>query len=368
MKTDRTAQPRRHFLKTLAAAGAAAAAAPLTGLAASAVTRRGIKLGYDNFSIRALNWMVEEHIAHSVKLGCDSLFMTDLEHFKSLDEAYLRDVRQLATDQGLQLHAGTWSICPTSKSFRDKWGTAEEHLRLAIRVAQALGSPVIRVILGDGGDRKTEGGIQARIKDTAKVCRACRTQALDAGVKIAVENHAGDLLAGEMITLIEEAGGRDYVGVTLDAGNATWTMEHPLDLLEALGPYILTSAIRDSAVWPSDNGLTVQWTAVGEGMVDWKAYFDRFAQLCPGVPIHIETISGFNREFPYFRAEFWEAFPDMKAADFARFVAWARSGRPRDPWRAPAGQPRAEAEQAYQLADLERSIRFCKAQGIGLKA
>ena len=61
------------------------------------------------------------------------------------------------------------------------------------------------MILGNRDDRSTEGGIMARIKDTAAVCRACRTQAIDAGVKIAMENHAGDMQAHEVVMLIEEA-------------------------------------------------------------------------------------------------------------------------------------------------------------------
>ena len=35
---------------------------------------------------------------------------------------------------------------------------------------------------------------------------------------------------------------------------------------------------------------------MGEGNTDLKAYFKRFAELCPGIPVHVETISGFNRE------------------------------------------------------------------------
>jgi len=365
MKTADFAQPRREFLKTLAAAGAVA---PLINLTALGAERRGVKLGYDNFAVRAMNWMVEEHLDYSAKLGCDSLFMSDLDHFKSHDDAYLKDVRKKAGDKGLQIHVGTWSICPTSKSFRDKHGTAEEHLRLGIRIAQAVGSPVIRVILGNGDDRKTEGGIMARIMDTVKVCKACRSQALDAGVKIAMENHAGDMQAPEVVTLIEEAGGRDYMGANLDAGNAVWTLETPLDSLEILGPYAVTTSLRDSAVWPTDNGVAVQWTAMGAGMVDWKKYFDRFAQLCPGVPVHIETISGFNRGIDYLQPEFWNAFPDMKAPTLARYVAWAKAGKPRDAWKAPAGKDRGEAEQEFQRAEIEESLRYCKSIGLGLRA
>ncbi|MCB1124650.1 MAG: TIM barrel protein, partial [Verrucomicrobiae bacterium] len=350
---------RRNFLKTLAAGSALAATTPLSSFAAHH-KKLGIKLGYDNFAVRAMNWMVEDHLKYSEKMGCDSLFMSDLEHFKSLDKGYLRDVKKKADDMGIDIHVGTWSICPTSKSFRDTWGTAEEHLRLAIRVAENLGSPVIRVILGTRDDRKTEGGIMARIKDTAKVCRACRSQAKDAGIKIAMENHAGDMQAWEVVTLIEEAGGKDYMAANLDAGNASWTLEDPLENLEVLGPYAATTSLRDSAIWLSENGTTIQWTAMGQGMVDWNTYFTRFKELCPGVPVHIETISGFNREIPIFQDDFWPPYSEIKAPTLARYIDWARTGSPRDPWKPPVGPNSDRADhnkdkvtQDYQKAEIE---------------
>ncbi|NDU79699.1 TIM barrel protein, partial [Actinomadura sp. DSM 109109] len=141
-------------------------------------------------------------IDYSAALKLDSLFISDLDAFENFEDGYLRDLKKKAADNGLQIHAGTWSICPTAKSFRKKHGTAEEHLALGIRVAKALGSPVLRVILGMGEDRHSEGGIEARIADTVKVCKAARSQALDANVKIAVENHAGDLHSRELVELI----------------------------------------------------------------------------------------------------------------------------------------------------------------------
>ena len=68
-----------------------------------------------------------------------------------------------------------------------------------------------------------------------KVLKSCRSRALDAGVKVAVENHAGDMQARELVTLIEAAG-KDFVGAVVDSGNATWTLEEPLGNLEILGP------------------------------------------------------------------------------------------------------------------------------------
>lgn len=367
MRSTSFPSDRRTFLKTVSAATAAVAlTGPNAVLAQNA--RKGIKLGLDNFAVRAMGWKAPRLIEYAVELKTDSLFITDFDAFERTDDAYLAGLKAKAADQGLQIQLGTWSICPTSKSFRNKWGNAEEHLALGLKMASALGSPVLRVVLGNGDDRKTDGGIEARIEDTVKVCKSQRSRALDSGVKIAVENHAGDMQAWELVTLIEAAG-KDYVGANMDSGNATWTMEDPLASLETLAPYVLTTSLRDSAIWESANGATVQWTAMGDGTVDLKAYFNRFVELCPGVPVHIETISGFNRELPYLKNDFWNVWPKARAKDFARFVALAKRGKARDPWKAPEGQDRKTAEQEYQKNEIEKSIRYCKETlGLGLKA
>jgi len=358
---------RRNFIKSIATVSAAAAVASRSGLAAGVIGERKIKLGLDNFSVRALKWKADALIDYAAALKTDSLFITDLDAFENFEEKYLAGLRQKAADKDLQIHLGTWSICPTSKAFRNKWGTAEEHLALTIRVAKALGSPIARVILGTHEDRKAPGGIEARIEDTVKILKSQRSRVMDAGIKVAVENHAGDMQARELVHLIEAAG-KEYVGVNLDSGNAVWTIEDPIASLEILGPYTATTSLRDSAVWESAKGATVQWTAMGEGTVDLNAYFKKFAELCPGIPVHIETISGFNREFPYLQPSFWELFPKMPVSDFARFVALAKKGKPRDTWHAPEGKPREQAEQEYQKSEIEKSIRYCKeVLGLGLK-
>jgi len=357
-------QNRRNFLKTLGTMGAGLALSPaVLAQNESAPAKRRIKLGFDNFAVRAMNWKAHALLDYAAALKVDSILISDLDAFENHEPAYLREVKAKADGLGVGIHLGTWSICPTSKAFKNKWGTAEEHLALALRVAKALGSPVIRVVLGNGEDRKTEGGIEARIADTVKVCQACRSRSLDAGVKIAVENHAGDMQAWELVTLIEAAG-KEYVGANVDSGNACWTMEDPLENLETLAPYALSTSLRDSMVWESENGAKVQWTAMGEGCVDLKTYFARFAELCPNVPVHIETISGFAREIPYLKADFWKVWPKARASDFAQFVALAKRGKAIPSHKSAD----AKEEQEYQKGELQRSIKHCKeALGLGVK-
>lgn len=324
-----------------------------------------IKLGMDNFAVRAMGWKAPALIDYAASIKLDTLLISDLDAFESLEDGALRDIKRRADEAGIALYLGSWSVCPTSKTFRPNRGTAEEHLRLGLRAAKALGSPVFRVVLGSMEDRKTPGGIQARIADTVKVLKACRTDALDTGVKIAVENHAGDMHSWELRQLIETAG-RDFVGANIDSGNAFWTLENPHDVLETLGPVTICSSLRDAMVWEVADGAVVQWTAAGDGLMDWKAFAARWAQLCPNVPIMIETISGGQRTFAYKQPEFWNHY-DRRPEALAKFEALAKRGRPLTPFKAPPGPEGRKANQEFQKAELEKSITYLRTQ-IGLGA
>lgn len=370
MPSPDTSLPRRRFLQTLAAAGAVNLLSdPMPAAESVPVPApRKLKVGFDNFSIRGFRWKAPRQIDYAATLKIDVLFISDLDSYESLEDAYLRDQAKKAHDLGLEIYAGGWSICPTSKNFRNKWGTAEEHLATGIRVAKALGSPVFRCILGKADDRKTEGGIDARIEDTVKVLKSQRSRAMDAGVKIAIENHAGDMQAWELVRLIEAAG-PEYVGATMDSGNSTWTLEDPRQALELLGPHALVCGLRDSMIWENADGAVVQWTAPGDGLIDWQEYAKRFAELCPNTPFTVEIISGFARPFPYLQPDFWAPYPKARAADFARFLALAKRGHAIESFKAPAGAEPIVAEQEYQKAQLERAITYLRGKiGLGLKA
>ncbi len=113
-----------------------------------------LKLGFDNFSIRTFNWKAPQLIQYAGSLKVDTLLMSDLDVYESLDDSYLQKIRSLAEQVGVELQVGTGSICPTSQSYDSKkWGKAEDHARLLIRTAQQVGSNVARCYLGSRRDR-----------------------------------------------------------------------------------------------------------------------------------------------------------------------------------------------------------------------
>lgn len=317
------------------------------------------RLGFDNYALRALGWKARQILDHAATLKLDAVLFSDFDVYESLADEHLRDLKRRADDLGIQLYAGMLSICPASVIFDPRRGPAETQLRLCLRIARLLGSPVARCVLGKVEDRRSPGGIGARIAETLAVLRAVRSEALDAGLKIAVENHAGDMDSTELLELIDAAG-RDFVGATLDTGNALWALEEPMQALETLGPVTICTGIRDSYLWETPEGATLQQTAVGTGRVDWAAFFRRFAELCPQAPVIIETISGRPIFLPVLRDDFWDAYPRATPATLAKLLRLARSGEPRAPFNPPAGTEGERAAQQLQLAELERSARFCR--------
>ncbi|MBI3279683.1 MAG: sugar phosphate isomerase/epimerase [Acidobacteria bacterium] len=330
----------------------AAGTATLAGQAAQAPK---VKLGIDLFSIRSSPWTPIQFLDYSARLGAKVVHFSEIRFLGSLEESNLRGVREHAAGLGVELELGMRSICPTSTSFDPEQGTAEEQLMRMIAAAKTLGSPIVRCFLGFAADRKAPGGIEGHIANTAKVLRNVRSRALDAGIKIAVENHGGDMQGRELKTLIEEAG-KDFTGACIDSGNPLWALEDPHRTLEVLHPYVLTSHVRDTAVWRIPEGAAVQWTRMGEGNVNIAEYVKKYLDLCPGRALSLEIIVTGARKYPYLDPGFWDGYRGVPAWEFARFVALAEKGQPR-----PAAPPVPKEQAAQREREaLEASMSWLR--------
>ena len=315
-----------------------------------------IKFGLDVFSLRSQGWTPGQHLDFCAKWGVQVIHFSEVRFLGGLEEDNLKRVRAHAERLGIEVEIGMLSICPTSKIFDRSQGTAEEQLARMIVAAQTVGSRIVRCVLGSSADRTGEIPLEAHIENTVKVLRNVRPRVLDTGLKVAIENHAGDMQAREVKTLIEEAG-KDSVGSCLDSGNPLWAIEDPHLTLETLAPYVLTSHVRDSAVWNTPQGAAVAWTRMGEGNIGIENYIREYAAKCPGRALSLEVIVTPPRMFNYRDPRFWEGFRHTPAWEFARFLALAEKGTPR---AAPPPVPR-EAAAARELEDVEASIRWTKA-------
>ena len=364
---------RRTFVKTLGAAAMLASANPRAALRAA--TAIPVRLGVDMYSVNSQGWTPIQMLDWAAKWGVKVVHFSEIRFIGSLDPENLKRVRAHADDLGLDLEIGTRSICPTTQSglFDAAQGTGEEQLAKMVDAAKIVRSPIVRCVLGSAADRRSPGGIDARIDDMVKVLRNSRSRVMDAGVKVSIENHAGDMQARELKTLIEAAG-PEFVGVTLDSGNPVWTIEDPHLTLETLAPYVLTSHMRDSALWMTPQGIASVWTRMGDGNMGMADYLRTYIATCPGRAVSLEVIvSGSPRIFNYHDPKAWDPYRKTPAWEFARFLALAEKGTPpasiasgtgqRAAGAQPGGQrgagPNSAAAQR-QLDDAEASIRWTK--------
>ena len=356
------------MLQTVAGLGAAAAAPPDDQPAIP------IRLGFDTYSIRAFKWKAIQLLDYAAGLKLDTIQISSLDDYESLQPAYLASVKDHAQKVAIAIDGGMGCICPLSTSWNAKYGDPKQNILKGLRVAKAIGASSMRCYQGTRADRHGKQPIEAVMEATIGVFRSVRSEAMDLGVRIALENHAGDMQAHEVRTIIEESG-KDFVGSCLDTGNPMWVVEDPMVALEVLGPYVVTTHIRDSAVYEHQRGAAAQWVALGDGTIDFHKLVARYRELCPKANMQLEIITGRPPDIlPYLEPDFWKAFPKAKASEFARFLALAKKGHPfagfmvvEDGAKEPLPEFRA-ALREQQRIDLERSLEYAKKSlGVGVR-
>lgn len=326
-----------------------------------------IHLGYDTYSLRALHWNAMQHLEFAAQHGLDAIQFSSIGDFGDVSPEGLRMVKARAQQMDIRIDGGVGCVCELSRSWNAKQGSPTDVLLQGMDIANQVGAKVMRCYMGTQLDRYGDRPLDQLMEALVRNLKAVRGKALNLGVKIAIENHK-DMQAWQVKQVIEEAG-KDFVGSNLDLGNPNYVMENPATTLEVLGPYALTTHVRDTAVYEHPRGAAAQWTALGDGSINLKAIVSRYKELCPEASFHLEIITGRPPEIvPYLEPDFWKTYKGMPASDFASYVALAKSGHPFSGHMVIEdieGQPPApefnDALVYQQRYDLERSLRYAKA-------
>lgn len=318
-----------------------------------------VPLGVDVHSIRGMQWKAKQLIDFVIDLNVDSILLNGLDYFESLDEAYLKTIKEQLDKSNLSFYFGVGGLSINSPGYSDKFGTPRDLILQGLRLSKIFGTRSVNCRIGSVRDRYTDGGIVARMEELINELRAMRSQIQDAGVKFAVENHAGDMRSEEVLEIVETIG-TDICGVMLDPGNSVWAMENPMHQLQILGKHVLCTSIRDYRIWASENGATFTWTAIGEGAMDFVKYTEMMSTLCPGVPLQIETITNLKLEIPFLKTDFWEGYPDLKAFQLQDFLTMLRDPESVEiPINLELKDSPAE-DQKHQKQELAKSIDYLR--------
>src|SRR2546430_2238541 len=83
------------------------------------------------------------------------------------------------------------------------------------------------------------------------------------GIPLALENHK-DWTAAEMASLMKQKSS-EHLGVCLDTGNNISLLDDPMEVVETLAPYAVSTHLKDMAVAPRQQGVLVSSMALSCG-------------------------------------------------------------------------------------------------------
>lgn len=341
----------------------AASAFGLASTATAAPPTRRWPLGFNTYCLRFQRWNDRKLFDFAIENKLDAIFLQDSLDPGVMDPNHWTELRAWAKDAGLHIETGGGTILPRTE---DGFKATVATLRRNIERAKAVGSPIVRALLASDRYALPPGSLHAQIEMAIRILREVRSEAMDAGLKIGIENHK-ELQAWETKQVILGAG-KEFVGSYLDTGNPVFVAEDPMTTVEELGPLAVTFHLRDSVVYNHPDGVAIQWVPLGEGTNDFKAIVEYASRIMPPTThIYCKPITARPAVvLPVYSDEFWTKwFPRARSRDLGRFLALARRGKPydkphvlgdlnevRDRWM--------DALKMQQMDHMQRSLTYCK--------
>ncbi len=94
--------------------------------------------------------------------------------------------------------------------------------------------------------------------------------------------------------------------------------------------------------------------------MDYPLYSETLGKSCPGVPLHVETISNSARSIPYLKPDFWAAFPDLPASEVVDFLRLVRRSQALEIAYPPDGVNQKDFDIKLQQTELLKSLYYLR--------
>ncbi len=128
---------------------------------------------------------------------------------------------------------------------------------------------------------------------------------------LALENHK-DWTVDEMAALLKRYSS-EYLGVALDTGNNISLLDSPMEVVERLAPYAVSTHFKDMAVEPYPEGFLLAEVPFGDGLLDLRRAVELVRKARPRTKFSIEMITRDPLKIPCLTQKYWATFPDRPA-------------------------------------------------------
>ncbi len=261
-----------------------------------------MKLGLDSYSTRNSGLDPIGVLGLADELGLKGILF-ELSPFTSFRDHDLRAIREYAEQKGMFVELGMGSLYhwhPMAEKGRELLADAGYDMSVSdtgvvihhLKVAQQLGSPLLRCVAGNLFTRDEGCDMVALADDAVAILKEACKAAEDMGMKIALENHA-DFTVREHVSILSRVSS-PALGFTLDCANLAFDLDDPLRLAKIMAPYTLTTHFKNYRVVRTKKGLALENCSLGEGEIDVAAIAGILAERDPEVNLNIEIHSQFS--------------------------------------------------------------------------
>ncbi len=173
-------------------------------------------------------------------------------------------------------------------------------------------------------------------------------------MKLAIENHK-DWRAEELVAIMKEIDS-EWVGVTLDFGNNVSLLEDSVSLAQAVGPYLMSTHVKDMSVEGYDDGFLLSGVPLGKGDVDLKSVVNICLKHNPNINFSLEMITRDPLEIPIYKDKYWATMPNLPGIDVAMTMKMVREkGKNLPRYSELDGEVFLGAEESNVVASLKHS-------------
>lgn len=320
------------------------AAPALTALAQS---QGGSTLGFspDSYAVLRPPRTAIEFLERAHSIGAGGVQAT----LASLEPDYLKQVRAKAESLGMY-----WELLLPMP------GADTTQFEKTARAAKEAGAQAIRSACLAGRRYETFNTLEQWqawvVENKAKIARV--VPIVDrVKLPLGMENHK-DWLPDQNVAIFKEYSS-EYFGACIDFGNNISLLDDPIEVVEALAPYVVNTHIKDMAVEEYADGFLLAEVPLGQGILDLKRMMALLTARRPKVRFSLDMLTRDPLKIPCLTEKYWVTFPERNGRYLARALSMVRAHKRPQPLPRLTGLDR-EAALKMEMDNLVASIAYAR--------
>lgn len=254
-----------------------------------------------------------------------------------------------------KLEAGGMYLEGSIRLPRDKGDV--ERFTAEVRTAKEVGAKVLRTVLLSGRRYEIFDSPQAFHQAAERAWQSlvlAEPVVAREDMRLGIENHK-DWRTEELVDILRRLNS-PHVGACVDFGNSIALLEDPMEVVEALAPFAMTTHVKDMALEEYDRGFLLSEVPLGQGILNLSKMIELLVRKNPRIRFNLEMITRDPLQVPCLDKKYWAALEGLPGQDLARTLSLVRKSKPKEPL------PRIGRLSKDQQLDLEeQNVRKCLA-------